>query len=151
MPLDVDRLREGEGDDESGHDASLASAAIAFNAQWFVRHCDQFISRRTLQWDALMQSVREAVPPGGEVLYRKISPKYDLERLGRRDLRFSFLPEDHEEVRRRLAAPEARLYLAPAFDVDGLTAYTLNHAGYRPFFVPVGPPGYPILVFLRPR
>lgn len=127
----------------------LAAVAIAFNAQWFLRHRDGFISRRTLQWDALMRSVGEAVPPGGEVLYRQISPKYDQERLGRRDLRFTHLPEDPAEVRRRLATPAARLYLAVAFEVDGVMAAALNDAGYRPFFVPVGPPAYPILVFLR--
>ena len=129
--------------------AALALVAFVSNAVGFVIHRDAVVSRRTMQWDAVIGGIDRALPPGSEVLYRQVSPKYDLERRGRGDLRFVYLPEDRVAALARLEAPGAKAYIAPGLDLSPETDRRLSDGGFRPLLGPVGPHGARFRVFLK--
>lgn len=118
--------------------AGLAGLALAYNVWWFETARETRLSRRMLRWDQVVQSIGSSAPPGTEVMWRKISPKYDLVRAGRRDLVFSVAPEQIEEAERWLVTSSPKVYIAPLSDA---VVVPLARVGYRLLLPPVGPGG----------
>jgi hypothetical protein len=114
-------------------------ATLAFHAESFVEKRLAFTTPRTMQWNAVVGTIDAALPSDGEVFYRKVSPKYDLLKRGRRDAAFIYTTEDPAETERRLTAPGAKIYLAPVDDLDDAARRRLTANGFRPLLKDLGP------------
>ncbi len=117
----------------------VVGGALVFNAAYFVDQRGLFVTRRTMRWDAVIGVIDAALPPGGEVFYRKASPKYELIERGRRDARYTYVSEDPGETERRLTTPGAKVYLAPVSDLDEAAGRRLAANGFRPLLHDLGP------------
>jgi hypothetical protein len=144
------RLLEMERPTRRAVVAALIIGALAVNAAGFARASEQGLSRRTLGWDPLIRQLAEDLPRGAQVLYRKVSPRYDLIRIGRDDLRFAYLPEDQESTLALLESPGPKAYLAPASDLDGDANRRLAESGFRVLRAPFGPPDQRFVALVRP-
>lgn len=116
----------------------VVGAALAYHAESFVEKREAFTTPRTMQWNAVVGAIDAALPPGGEVFYRKVSPKYDLLKRGRRDATFIYTTEVPGETERRLTAPGAKVYLAPVDDLDDAARRRLTANGFRPLLKDLG-------------
>lgn len=76
-----------------------------------------FPTRVNLGWDGVVATLDRATPHGATVLFRAISPRYDLERRGRHDLNFRDVGESNEATLAQLAQPGPTLYIAPLSDL----------------------------------
>ncbi len=144
------RLLEKHGTARRAVVAALVIGALVVNAAGFARWREQDLSRRNLGWDALVRDLAADLPRGAQVLYREASPRYDLIRVGRADLRFVYLPEDREATLTLLESPGPKAYLAPASDLDADAKRRLAESGFRVLRTPFGPPGKPFVALVRP-
>lgn len=129
---------------------TLVIGALVLNAAGFVWAREQGLSRRALDWDPLIHELAEDLPRGAEVLHRKVSPRYDLTRLGRDDLRFVYLPEDREAAMALLESPGPKVYFGSAADLDIDTNRRLAENGFRVLRAPFGPWYQRFVVLVRP-
>jgi hypothetical protein len=106
-------------------------------ADYLVSRGDLWVNRSNTHWDQLIANLREEIPPGATVYFRKLSPRYDLVRSGRRDLRFFEISEDRDTALTALAAPGPILYMAPYVDLDGPDG-PLKGYGYQEVSPPLG-------------
>lgn len=129
--------------------AALMIGALAVNTAGLSWGKEQGLSRRTLRWDPLVRELAADLPRGAQILYRKASPRYDLIRVGRNDLRFEYLPEDREAALALLESPGPKAYLGPASDLDVETNRRLAESGFRVLRAPFGPPAQRFVVLVR--
>lgn len=143
------RLSEKDGPMRRRVVAALVIGALAVNVAVFTRTREQGLSRRTLGWDPMILELAADLPRKSEVLYRKVSPRYDLTRAGRDDLHFAYLPEDLGKTLSLLESPGPKAYLGPASDLDVETHRRLAESGFRVFRASFGPPGQRFVVLVR--
>ena len=143
------RLSEKGGPTRRSVVAVLVIGALAVNAAGFARAREQGLSRRTLGWDPLIRELAANLPREAQVLYRKASPRYDLTRAGRDDLRFAYLSEDREKTLSLLESPGPKAYLGPASDLDVEASRRLEESGFRVFRAPFGPPDQRFVVLVK--
>lgn len=129
---------------------TLVVGALVLNVAGFVWAREQGLSRRTLDWDPLIRKLAADLPRRTEVLHRKASPRYDLIRLGRDDLRFAYLPEDRGATLALLESSGPKVYLGPAADLDAESIRRLAESDFRVLRAPFGPPDQRFVVLLRP-
>ena len=142
-------LLERDGPPRRAVVVTLVVGALVLNGAGFVRAREGSLSRRTLDWDSLIRELAADLPRGTEVLHRKASPRPDLIRLGRGDLRFTYLPEDREVTMALLESPGPKVYLGPVADLDVETNRRLAESGFRVLRAPFGPPGQRFVVLVR--
>jgi len=118
----------------------VVGLSLGFHADVFVVKRAAFTTPRTMKWNAVVGAIDAALPRGGGVFYRKVSPKYDLLKRGRGDATFTYTTEDPAETERRLTAPGAKVYLAPVEDLDDAARRRLIANGYRPILEDLGSP-----------
>ena len=129
--------------------AGVAAAALAVSVAVYAAlpAKSSWISRASSGWDGLIARLERDVPPGATVYFRKVSPRYDLERAGRRDLRFLELSEGEGQVA-TLSRDGPILYVAPYRDLRGADG-PLAAAGYREIAPPFGSDDDPFVVLLK--
>jgi hypothetical protein len=143
------RLLEMERPTRRAVVVALIIGALAVNAAGFARAREQGLSRRALGWDPLIRELAANLPRGAQMLYRKASPRYDLIRIGRDDLRFAYLPEDREATLALLESPGPKAYLGPVADLDGGANRRLAERGFRVLRAPFGPPDQRFVALVR--
>lgn len=128
----------------------VTGAALVSHAVSFVDLREALVTPRTMRWDAVVDAIDVALPAGGEVLYRRVSPKYELLKRNRQDATFIYTTEDPAETERRLTAPGAKVYLAPVSDLDDVARQRLIANGFRPLLQDLGPRRSPFLLWFKP-
>lgn len=110
---------------------AVSVAALAVNAATYAAlpNKEGWISRANSGWEQLVSTLERDVPQGATVYFRKVSPRYDLERAGRRDLRFFELSEGEGQIA-TLSREGPVLYIAPYRDLRGADG-PLAAIGYR--------------------
>jgi len=143
-------LLERQGPARRAVVVALVIGALVLNAAGFVWAREQGLSRRGLDWDPLIRELAADLPRGAEVLHRKVSPRYDLTRLGRDDLRFANLPENREAAMALLESPGPKVYFGSAEDLDVDSHRRLAESGFRVLRAPFGPWYQRFVVLVRP-
>lgn len=128
----------------------VTGAALVSHAVSFVDLREALVTPRTMRWDAVVDAIDVALPARGEVLYRRVSPKYELLKRNRQDATFIYTTEDPAETERKLTAPGAKVYLAPVSDLDDVARQRLIANGFRPLLQDLGPRRSPFLLWFKP-
>lgn len=130
--------------------ALVATAALVGNAAAYAAMPDKadWITRANSGWGELIDDLARDTPRGAVVYFRKVSPRYDLERRGRADLRFFEIPERESEALARLSRSGPVLYVAPYRDLRGADG-PLGTLGYQVFTKPFGGRDDPYVILVK--
>ncbi|MBI4349627.1 MAG: hypothetical protein HY553_22520, partial [Elusimicrobia bacterium] len=115
---------------------ALAALALLGNALHYAELPDKidWMTRSNTGWDQRIALVARETPSGATVLFRKLSPRYDLERSGRHDMTFREMPEDTEASIEALRRSGPVLYLAPGEDIERIGPAALGYRRIEPTF-----------------
>ena len=104
-------------------------------------------TRATTGWDGVIEQLHNTVPHRATVYFRKVSPRYDLERRGRMDLRFRELGEDPAASRMLLAESGPILVIVRQSDLA--TLGDLTGFGYTTALGRFGPTDDEFVMLLK--
>src|SRR3990167_9326429 len=121
---------------------AVAAVVLVANAFGFANLASgDWMTRANANWDALVARLDRELPAGTTLYFRKVSPRYDLERRGRTDIRFRELIEGPLDTVKVLSAPGPILFIALRSDLDPLG--DLSRLGYGEVVPPFGDPKDP--------